>query len=70
MTDELAPLAKVDALTAELETLDARRIAIGVELVNLQFGLDGDAKIRATEVFHSDYLGRLFSLADRLRTDG
>ncbi|MBJ7349151.1 MAG: oxidoreductase [Rhodococcus sp.] len=69
MTDELSPLAKVDALAAELETLDARRVAIGVELVNLQIGLDGNAKIRATEVFHSDYLGRLFTLVDELRTD-
>lgn len=67
MTNEMSPVDKAEALAAELATLDARRADIGIELVNLQFGLDGDAKIRATEIFHTDYLGRLFATADELR---
>ncbi len=69
MSDHSDAATKVEALSAELRQLDERRITIGAELVDLQFGLDAEAKIAATSVLNDEYFGRLFALADELKKD-
>ena len=69
MSDHSDAATKVEALSAELRQLDERRITIGAELVDLQFGLDAEAKIAATSVLNDEYFDRLFALADELKKD-
>lgn len=69
MSDHSDAATKVEALSAELRQLDERRIAIGAELVDLQFGLDAEAKMAATTVMNDEYFGRLLALADEFKKD-